>query len=511
MSDKNNEKKIILSNDELNLLIDQLFQYFFNEKVKEVDYMPSFQPPWIMLDEPSSTLGISMMILKQLYSYAYEETFNNLKILKNIKEKNTNNTINEEDTINNNEEEISKYLTKIYYLSYTVLAIKGDLFQIYNFRKEFLVYFLSLPSPSFSIIHPSLASSSSNSSIYNIKLSILLKELSYLSAVFTKHPKSPAAWEHRRWCIYERHSLLLERNKENNNNKNIDELHNNKKDIQLSLMEIETEKELARIMASKYPKNYYAWTHRQWLLPYMNSVQLDEELLFTEEWLLENVSDHSAVNHRMQVIQQGLKDKETVKYLCSIRISDSNDSSNPVSYSTFISDSDINSYSHDELIYFFLYNLLDTSGDMIIKKPGYESLWCQRRHLSEFILQKIHEENKNINKNIEENIENKLLNNINNIKLLLNNINNNENINENNIINKKIIINNHFILFFINELIFFSNIIINKSLWNYNEQIICGIKYIIFFIERVSSFFFILLFLFYIQFFYILNYINFIF
>ena len=40
------------------------------------------------------------------------------------------------------------------------------------------------------------------------------------------------------------------------------------------LQAVETEKELCKNMAEKYPKNYYAWMHRLWLLPQMNQYQV---------------------------------------------------------------------------------------------------------------------------------------------------------------------------------------------------------------------------------------------
>jgi hypothetical protein len=76
-------------------------------------------------------------------------------------------------------------------------------------------------------------------------------DIQLISVVLSLHPKCPSGWQHRRWCINSR-----------------------KPDLQLNSSEIETEKELCRMMAEKHPKNYYAWLHRLWILPLMSQYQV---------------------------------------------------------------------------------------------------------------------------------------------------------------------------------------------------------------------------------------------
>eukprot|EP01033_Poteriospumella_lacustris_P013652 gene13652-9779_t len=66
--------------------------------------------------------------------------------------------------------------------------------------------------------------------------------------------------------------------------------------------EIETEREICRRSADRYPKNYYAWMHRLWLLPSMTLSQLEDEYSFTYDWLYMHTSDHSAMHHLIQII-----------------------------------------------------------------------------------------------------------------------------------------------------------------------------------------------------------------
>lgn len=115
-------------------------------------------------------------------------------------------------------------------LSIGILLVKGDVPQVYNFRKEM---------------------------IQEGELTCQ-KELQFLEMLFTKHPKSPSAWQHRRWCLMR---LLV---------------------VGTPLC-IEREQKLCSRMAEKYPKNYYAWSHRLWLLSYMSK---HEVCIFSRQILL---------------------------------------------------------------------------------------------------------------------------------------------------------------------------------------------------------------------------------
>ena len=149
-------------------------------------------------------------------------------------------------------------------------------------------------------------------------------ELYFTSVLFTKHPKSPSGWQHRRW--------LLQQNLRNINTTN--------------------ELALCSHMAEKYPKNYYAWMHRLWLLNHMNEGELKGELGFTSTWLTTHVSDHSCMNHRQQIANRLLQNE---------------------------------SGASGRLV--LLLSMLTENKQCILVRPGSETLWYHRRGLVTSLLQ----------------------------------------------------------------------------------------------------------------------------
>lgn len=195
-------------NEEYIFSICALFQ---NDIVKEVDFvMLEDQSPILFMEH---SLAISLLIIKELYKYSYQSFFEEYKEYK--------------QSLNPTEFQIKR----LFNLTLTCLIIKGDLAMAYNARKSLLLNPLNR-NPGESIA----------------------REILILGAIFSKHPKSPAGWEHRRWC-YQQRLLLSNRTK-------------------LFLSEIETEKEICYQSADKYPKNYYAWIHRHWLLQYFSNDQV---------------------------------------------------------------------------------------------------------------------------------------------------------------------------------------------------------------------------------------------
>ena len=152
---------------------------------------------------------------------------------------------------------------KVLRLTRAILLVRADMPMLYNLRKTII-----------------LAGSTTHS---------IDAELNFLGVLFTKHPKSPSSWQHRRWCLTTRWSYT--------HCKNLISLQ-----VELSSCELEVELALCSAMSESYPKNYYSWLHRLWLLQFMEFAQLKSELDFTRAWLTSHVSDHSASNHRVQVI-----------------------------------------------------------------------------------------------------------------------------------------------------------------------------------------------------------------
>ncbi len=195
-------KKVPLEEDKAQQVVDDINNAFAVYAIKEIDFMFTTTAPFVVYME--NVLGLSMPILKPLYLYCYTKLLNKASLSK-------------DDIMN---------------FSRCLLLVKGDQIIAYNLRKAVIIG----------------------------KKDLINEEIQLLSVIFTKHPKSPAAWEHRRWC-YQQKLQLIQR-------------------VVLLPMEIETERELSRQMAERYPKNYYAWLHRKWLLQYLSFDQVILECVF---------------------------------------------------------------------------------------------------------------------------------------------------------------------------------------------------------------------------------------
>ncbi|KAI8087856.1 uncharacterized protein B0P05DRAFT_530420 [Gilbertella persicaria] len=139
------------------------------------------------------------------------------------------------------------------------------------------------------------------------------QELALIELIFTipRHAKSSIAWYHRQW-------ILTQFAQE---------------------MDIEKELKLAKVSSAAYPRNYYAWTYRTWiLLSHCSLPRAQQEYDQTCCWIELNISDFSGLQYLQRIIQY-LKIKDYRRHM----------------------------------------EWLD---QLIIKYPGYESLWCHRRFCS---------------------------------------------------------------------------------------------------------------------------------
>lgn len=98
-----------------------------------------------------------------------------------------------------------------------------------------------------------------------------------------------------------------------------------------------------------------------------------EELNFTYKWLETHVSDHSAANHRSQVIQN------IVQIL--LRDSDESTTSIPATKDPYFSSVGKTTMCN------FLGNILSESSSLITHRPGNETLWYHRRGVMQIALQ----------------------------------------------------------------------------------------------------------------------------
>ena len=116
----------------------------------------------------------------------------------------------------------------------------------------------------------------------------LLAEFSFIDLVFTTHPKISEAWEHRSWCLKQWKQTM----QYTNSNVITDMLQH--------------ELEICELVAERYPKNYFAWSHRQHVINISRSIQSSENnynlILFdlkkTGKWCHLHPSDHASFHHR---------------------------------------------------------------------------------------------------------------------------------------------------------------------------------------------------------------------
>lgn len=196
---------------------EEICRVWSTEHVREIDFMPVVSPPYVMFAE--NTIGISMKIVKDLYLYAYQRFLS---------------VAGESRLISNHD--------SLMQASLALLTIKADFPMAYNVRKEVLLHEDSLER-------------------YG-------HEIQILHTLFSRHPKSPSAWQHVRWCYTQRQRLRQQQT----TNKQIDTSWSPQ--ALLLPSEVETEREICRRSADRYPKNYYAWMHRLWLLPSMTWPQV---------------------------------------------------------------------------------------------------------------------------------------------------------------------------------------------------------------------------------------------
>lgn len=185
---------------EVNEIIRDIDDIFAKDSLlNEFGVIFSTDPPYVVHVEHK--LGMSMSCLKEVYKFAVVEFH---KCLMQLKQTNAF------------FENVS-FTVKMNSVSRIILLIKGDNPMAFIARKH--------------LIENHCYSENS--------------EISLLNVVFTKHPKSPSGWQHRRWCI----SRMFPN--------------------EIPQIMLQTELACCEKFCDLYPKNYYAWIHRLWLLKFM--------------------------------------------------------------------------------------------------------------------------------------------------------------------------------------------------------------------------------------------------
>mmetsp|Transcript_5991 Transcript_5991/g.9885 ORF Transcript_5991/g.9885 Transcript_5991/m.9885 type:complete len:565 (+) Transcript_5991:926-2620(+) len=304
-------------------------------------------------------LGIAKTALKPIFVYAIPKLFS---------------LLHSDSSTHNMGVECHKQLISV---SRAVLLVKGDFPAAFNCRKL---------------------------AIENGKLEVI-DEIQFTALLFTLHPKCPSGWHHRRWCLARKFNVRV-----NMFTASIQEISTISKTLSAGV--IETERVLCSNMAEKHPKNYYAWLHRLWLLQFMKHHQLCDELQFTREWLFAHVSDHSAVNHRIQVIRRIMLCDEAQNILlreCNSTVTADVKFCRWVLENCEEDDSDRCSHNlkgenrenrkQGEHVctvitgilkkFLVLDHLLNDCEALIRDRPGHQSLWCLRRMLLEMLFETV--------------------------------------------------------------------------------------------------------------------------
>ncbi|CAG8527904.1 15232_t:CDS:2 [Funneliformis caledonium] len=192
-----------------------------------------------------------------------------------------------------------------------------------------------------------------------------INELKFIDLLFTlpKHTKHSTIWFHRKWIVLKIHQHYSS-------------------DDHLSSWQHEIV--ITRRVAELYPKNYYAWTYRHWILLNIsnNSLQsklfFDEELTIMKSWVQKNISDYSGFQHLQR---------------CLIRLSKCYDNSfndlDGISRKDILEkfnfqfqNQGLKNDNNSNLIVLLWYREIQFTKDLILRYPGHESPWYHLRFLS---------------------------------------------------------------------------------------------------------------------------------
>ena len=193
-----------------------------------------------------------------------------------------------------------------------------------------------------------LSANQSASSPHQMTLSA---ELSFLSFLFSKHPKSSEAWAHRRWTAQRTMEVADD---------------TGDRGALLTLMR--SELSVVEMSAERYPKNYHAWLYRQWMVQQMDgrlsevesvgkrgwTAVLEEERRRIGEWNESHMSDHSGWHYRSFIVE---------RLLAAHSASLSSSTSHLSTQSSLLS-AELSYLSSLQLLY-----------------PAHESAWYYRRYL----------------------------------------------------------------------------------------------------------------------------------
>jgi len=141
-----------------------------------------------------------------------------------------------------------------------------------------------------------LVSLSTEQTTQQYKYKLFKQELQFVDLVFTTHPKIGEAWEHRSWCVKQ----IFQQCHTTRSILDTQQQQQQLPSPALTLL-LKHEIDICELVAERYPKNYYAWSHRQRVVEMSPPDIVVADLTRTGTWCHTHPSDHSAFHHRQSL------------------------------------------------------------------------------------------------------------------------------------------------------------------------------------------------------------------
>ncbi|EGG12816.1 uncharacterized protein MELLADRAFT_58702 [Melampsora larici-populina 98AG31] len=140
----------------------------------------------------------------------------------------------------------------------------------------------------------------------------LIQDFTFTTMVLSiaSHAKSSTLWEHRRWCLIETYLLKESERIPSTRAQIISQSSQSHRTIAPASCASDEEFEFTSICADIYPRNYFAWRHRMWLLDGLFSLgykdmkpSLDKEIQRLMTFWRSHPRDHSCTHYITYLIK----------------------------------------------------------------------------------------------------------------------------------------------------------------------------------------------------------------
>jgi hypothetical protein len=160
-----------------------------------------------------------------------------------------------------------------------------------------------------------------------------VQEIQYINLLMTQHTKAPSSWSHRKFVVKRLIHCLVARLTSNEDGASSVKQTSSEIQMYTKLQHIiQQELNACSSVATKYPKNYYAWTHRIWTIQLLEegldsknnvsdngttvssllsllfkSIVTSEIRTMWKEWIPQHTTDHSAIHYTTQLLKLQLQ------------------------------------------------------------------------------------------------------------------------------------------------------------------------------------------------------------